>query len=101
MNWWQYWIGHCWMSGWQSIRSTFRIWTDLLSGCYDGYALLPEDDPLTECLGWFWGTLGEDNTYPREFLEYLHQLCEDVMSGKEKLIPYESFDEMMEELNDH
>jgi hypothetical protein len=32
-------------------------------------------------------SLGEDNTYPREFLEHLYQLSEDVSTGKEKLIP--------------
>mgnify|MGYP006276993573 FL=1 len=97
INWWQYWIGHCWMTGWQSIRSTIRIWQDLLSNNYEDYVLLPEDDPLTECLGWFWQSLGEDNTYPREFLEHLYQLCEDVRTGKEELIPFESFEDLMKE----
>ena len=101
MNWWRYWIGHCWMTGWQSIRSTIRIWQDLLSNNYEDYALLPDDDPFTECLGWFWVSLGEDNTYPQEFLEYLHQLIDDIESGKEKLIPVDSdFIDRMRDLFD-
>jgi len=30
LNWWEYWIGHCWMTGWQSIGGAFRIWSDLM-----------------------------------------------------------------------
>jgi len=90
MNWWEYWIGHCWMTGWQTIGSAFRIWSDLMTSNYDGYALLKEDDPFRECYEWFWGTLGEDDTYPREFLEYLLQMVEDIESGKEKLIPMDN-----------
>jgi hypothetical protein len=32
-------------------------------------------------------SLGEDNTYPRHFLEYLQQLVDDVETGKTELIP--------------
>ena len=89
MNWFEYWIGHCWMSGWQSIIGAFRIWVDLLGSNYEDYALLPTDDPFQECLGWFWGTLGEDETYPKEFLEHLYQMCEDIESGKVETYPME------------
>ncbi len=100
MNWFEYWIGHCWMSGWQSIRGAYRIWSDLMTDNYKDYALLPSDDPYTECLEWFWVSLGEDNTYPREFLEYLIQLAKDVESGKEKTIPVDEdfFDRLKESL---
>jgi hypothetical protein len=88
------------MSGWQSIRGAYRIWSDLMTGNYKDYALLKEDDPYTECLEWFWVSLGEDNTYPREFLEYLIQLAKDVESGKEKTIPVDEdfFDRLKESL---
>ena len=86
MNWWEYWIGHCWMSGWQSIRGAFRIWADLMSSNYKDYALLKNDDPEQECLEWFWVTLGEDECYPKEFLEYLMQMVDDIETGKEKVI---------------
>ncbi len=98
MNWFEYWIGHCWMSGWQSIRGAYRIWSDLMTDNYKDYALLPSDDPYTECLEWFWVSLGEDNTYPREFLEYLQQLVDDIDSGKVETIPFT--EDAMKELED-
>lgn len=98
MNWFEYWIGHCWMSGWQSIRGAYRIWVDLITSNYKDYALLKEDDPFTECLEWFWVSLGEDNTYPRDFLDYLQQLVDDIESGKVETIPFT--EDMMKELED-
>lgn len=87
LNWWEYWIGHCWMTGWQSMRHTFRIWCDLMTSNYDGYALMKADDPESECLDWFWTSLNEDDTYPKEFLEYLQDLCDRIDRGEEKLVP--------------
>lgn len=87
LNWWEYWIGHCWMTGWQSIKMTFWIWRDLMSNNYSGYALLKEDDPEAECLDWFWASINEDDVYPKEFLEELMQIVDDIESGKEKVFP--------------
>lgn len=87
LNWWEYWIGHCWMTGWQTIAINFRMWGDLMGSNYDNYALLNEDDPLEECLDWFWVSLNEDDTYPKQFLEELMQMVEDIETGKEELIP--------------
>lgn len=102
MNWFEYWMGHCWMTGWQSIRSAYKIWGDLLTGNYEGYALLKEDDPYTECYEWFWATLNEDETLPKEFLEYLMQLADDVATGKVKTYPMtlEELKEMSDLLED-
>jgi hypothetical protein len=105
LSWWDYWIGHCWMTGWQSIRSTFRIWSDLMTSNYENYALLKTDDPFTECYNWFWCTLNEDETYPKEFLEYLLKLSDDVKTGKEKLIPldenfFDTIDDLVGDLDD-
>ena len=74
LNWFDYWISHCLFTGWQSIRSTFCIWSDLMTSNYEGYSLLKEDNPYEECRDWFWVSLNEDDTYPKEFLEYLMQL---------------------------
>ncbi len=95
MNWWQYWVGHCLMTGWQSIRSNFSIWGDLMGSNYASYALMKEDDPEAECLDWFWASLVEDDVYPKKFLEYLMQMVDDIETGKEKLIP---MDDVMENL---
>jgi hypothetical protein len=102
LNWWEYWIGHCWMTGWQSIRMTFRIWADLMTSNYDGYALLKEDDPEGECLDWFWASLNEDDVYPKEFLEHLMQLADDVATGKEEVIPLDEdfFDRLKDLVKD-
>ena len=86
MNWWQYWVGHCWMTGWQSIRSNFRMWSDLMGSNYASYALMKEDDPEAECLDWFWASLVEDDVYPKDFLEYLMQMVDDIETGKEEVI---------------
>jgi len=101
MNWWEYWIGHCWMTGWQSMRMNFRMWTDLMLSRYDGYALMKEDDPESECIEWFWTSLNEDDVYPKEFLEHLMQMVDDIETGKEKLIPLdEDFFDRIKELTD-
>jgi len=101
LNWWEYWIGHCWMTGWQSIAGAFRIWSDLMTDNYKDYALLKEDDDAEECREWFWVSLGEDNVYPKEFLEYLMQMAEDVESGKVKTYPLtEDFFDRMKDLVD-
>ena len=101
LNWFEYWIGHCWMTGWQSIAGAFRIWSDLMTDNYKDYSLIHTDDDAEECREWFWVSLGEDNTYPKEFLEYLMQLAADVESGKEKVIPLdEDFFNRMKDLTD-
>jgi hypothetical protein len=98
LNWWEYWIGHCWMTGWQSIGDTFRIWADLMGSNYENYALpRTAEDPEAECLDWFWASLNEDDVYDKEFLEYLMKLCEDVQTGKVKTYPME---DVMSELED-
>lgn len=97
MNWWEYWIGHCWMTGWQSIRMNFRMWGDLMGSNYANYALMREDDPEEECLDWFWTSLNEDDVYPKEFLEGLMQMVEDIELGKVKTYPME---DVMKELED-
>jgi len=97
MNWWEYWVGHCMMTGWQSIRSNFRMWGDLMGSNYEIYALpRTVEDSEAECLDWFWASLNEDDVYPKEFLEYLQQMVDDIETGKEKLIPMS--DDFMKEL---
>jgi len=102
LNWWEYWIGHCWMTGWQSIRGAFRIWADLMGSNYKDYALpRTVEDPEQECIEWFWATLGEDEVYPKEFLEYLLQMCADIDSGKVETFPLtEDFFDRLKELTD-
>jgi hypothetical protein len=102
MNWWEYWIGHCWMTGWQSIRYTFYIWRDLMSSNFDGYALMKNDDPQEECLEWFWTSINEDDTYPKDFLEELMAIVDRIDRGEEKVYPLEEdfFEKLQKELFD-
>tara|TARA_S200002703_G_C3680718_1_gene209025 strand:- start:309 stop:608 length:300 start_codon:yes stop_codon:yes gene_type:complete len=82
-----YYFHHCWIGGWREIANTFRIWRDLMTGNYADYALLKEDNPYEECLGWFWGSLGEDETLPKAFIEHLEQMIQDINDGKVKTYP--------------
>ena len=101
LNWWEYWIGHCWMTGWQTIRINFRVWADLMGSSYENYALLKDVDPEQECLEWFWVGLNDDDVYPKEFLEGLMEMMDRIDRGEEKLIPIdEVFFERMKKLTD-
>ena len=95
MNWFEYYFGHCFQTGWREMWNNFKMWRDLLSNNYENYALLPEDDPYEECYNWFWTSINLDETLSKEFLEYLQQLMRDIDSGKVKTYPME---DVMEEL---
>jgi len=84
MSWWDYWIGHCWFTGWQSINHSFRNWGDLMTGNWKDYALMFYDDPFEECRDCFWSYLGDDDTLPKEFLEHLQEMVDriDRLLGK-------------------
>lgn len=84
----EYYIKHYFSSGFHSLWAAFRIWCDLISGNHEGYALLEEDIPFEECRAWFWVALGEDNIYPKDFLEHLYELCDRVRRGEEELGDY-------------
>lgn len=67
--------------------NNFKMWRDLISGNYADYALLKDDDPYEECYNWFWTSINLDETYPKEFIEGLIEMCERIDRGEEKLIP--------------
>ena len=101
LNWWEYWIGHCWMTGWQTIGINFRVWGDLMGSSYENYSLLKDVDPEQECIEWFWVGLNDDDVYPKEFLEGLMQMMDRIDRGEEKLIPLdEDFFDRLKELTD-
>jgi len=102
LNWFEYYFGHCLQTGWREMWNNFKMWRDLISGNYDDYALLSSDDPYQECYEWFWCSINMDETYPKEFLEYLMEMCEKIDSGEEKLIPLdEDFFDRIKELTDY
>jgi len=102
LNWFEYYFGHCFQTGWREMWNNFKMWRDLLSGNYEGYALLKEDDPYQECYEWFWASINMDETLPKEFLEHLLELCDRVDRGEEKLISLDEdfFERLKEELFD-
>ncbi len=87
LNWIEYYIGHCFQTGWREMWNNFKMWRDLISGNYENYALLKDDDPYEECYNWFWTSINMDECLGKDFLEYLIQLADDVDSGKVKTYP--------------
>ena len=94
MSWMEYILFSCLQQGWYNCWYSYKNWADLMGNNYQGYALLPEDDPLELCILYFWDSL-EDEIYPKFFLEELLQMVDDIDTGKEKLIPME---DVMEKL---
>ncbi len=101
LSWFDYYFSHCWMTGWQTISMSFRNWRDLMTGNYKDYALMFYDDPYEECYSCFWTYLGDDDILPKEFLESLMQMVDDIETGKEKVIPMdEDFFNRLKDLTD-
>ena len=71
--------------------NNFKMWRDLISGNYENYALLEEDDPYEECYQWFWTSINLDETLPKEFLEHLQQMVEDIDAGRVKTYSMEEY----------
>ena len=90
------WIEYIWFScilqGWYNCWYAFKNWGDLMGDNYQEYALLVSDDPLEQCILYFWDSL-EDDIYSKSFLESLMQMADDVETGKVKTYP---MDEVME-----
>lgn len=98
LSWFEYIWNSCIRQGWYNCWYSYKNWADLMGNNYDGYALLKTDDPLEQCILYFWDSL-EDEIYPKEFLEHLLQLSDDVRTGKEEVIPMdEVFMDRLKEL---
>ena len=65
---------------------------------YQEYALLVCDDPLEQCILYFWDSL-EDEIYPKDFLESLMQMVDDIDTGKVETVPFD-IDKFKEEFKD-
>jgi hypothetical protein len=97
LSWFEYILFSCIQQGWVNCYYSFQNWKDLIFNEYQGYALLKTDDPLEQCILYFWDSLSDD-IYPKEFLESLMQMSDDVRTGKEKLIPFTQ--DMFDKLDD-
>ena len=98
MSWVEYIFTHLIPTWFQSFNENFVMWRDLITENYAPYSLLKNDDPFEETYNWFWTSINLDETYPKEFLESLMQMSEDVRTGKVKTVPFTK--DMFEELDD-
>jgi hypothetical protein len=97
MSWFEYILYSCIQQGWMNCWYAFKNWADLMGNNYQDYALLVSDDPLEQCILYFWDNL-EDEIYPKEFLESLLQMSDDVKTGKVETVPFTK--EMFDKLDD-
>ena len=101
MTWFEYIFTHLIPTWFQSFNDNFVMWRDLVTGDYKKYVLLKNDDPFQECYDWFWCSINLDETYSKEFLEYLMQMVDDIETGKEKVYPMdEVFDRVRNFMED-
>jgi hypothetical protein len=106
LSWPEYIWNSCILQGWYNCWYAFKNWGDLMGNNYQGYGILKEDDDLEWCIDNFWDSL-EDEIYPKDFLEELMQMANDVDTGKVKTVPFtkDIFDNLkdlvdIEETND-
>jgi len=102
LSWVEYYITHVFLTGFQTFNNNFVIWRDLITGDYEKYKLLKDDDAYQECYDWFWSSINLDETYPKFFLEELMQMADDVATGKVKTVPFtkDMFDDLDELVGD-
>ena len=84
----------------QSWTYNFRTWSDLMTNNYEMYANPYGESPERECYEWFWASINMDETYPKEFLEYLQQMVDDIDSGKVKTYSMDDVKQLFEDLHD-
>lgn len=103
MTQWEYIFGYSIPTGFQTMRHAFLNWMDLVwfEDNQKDYALLSDDDPFEQCRLYFWDEL-EEEVYPKEFIENLYELSDQVDRGEVELVPYtkEMFDKLTELVDD-
>ena len=100
LSWVEYIIFSCIQQGWYNCWYSFKNWSDLMGNSYQDYALLKDDDPLEQCILFFWDSL-EDEIYSKSFLESLLQMVDDIDTGKEEVYPLDKdFFDRLKDLTD-
>ena len=100
MSWIEYIVFSCIQQGWYNCWYSFKNWSDLMGNSYQDYALLKDDDPLEQCILFFWDSL-EDEIYSKSFLESLLQMVDDINTGKEEVYPLDKdFFDRLKDLTD-
>jgi hypothetical protein len=98
MSWMEYIFTHLIPTAFQTFNNNFVMWRDLVTGDYEKYKLLKDDDAYQECYDWFWCSINLDETYPKFFLEELMQMADDVKTGKVKTVLFTK--DMFDDLDD-
>ena len=75
-----------WVQQW---TCNFRVWADLMTNNYEVYTNPWSESPERECYEWFWASINLDETLPKEFLEELYQMMDDIDTGKVRTYPAE------------
>ena len=86
-----------WLTQWAHNLS---IWSDLMTNNYKVYANPYGDSPEQECYEWFWASINMDDTLPKEYLESLYQMMDDIDTGKVGTIPAQDVLKRLKELVD-
>lgn len=93
----RYWFLHGIPTGCKSFRLAMINWMDLMWFTKNQvhYTLFGSDDPLEECMLFFWDSL-EDNTVSMEVLEHIEEVMKSINDGTIELIPFDPgmFDSM-------
>jgi len=97
LSWVEYIWHSCIIQGWYNCWYAFKNWADLMGNNYQEYALLASDDPLEQCILYFWHSL-EDEIYPKHFLDSLLQMVDDIDTGKVKTYPMEDVMDRVKDL---
>jgi len=97
LSWFEYIWHSCILQGWYNCWYAFKNWADLMGDNYQEYALLVSDDPLEQCILYFWDSL-EDEIYPKHFLDSLLQMVDDIETGKVKTYPMDEVMDRVKEL---
>jgi len=96
LSWSEYIWNSCIIQGWYNCWYAFKNWADLMGDNYQEYALLVSDDPLEQCILYFWDSL-EDEIYPKHFLDSLLQMVDDIDSGKVKTYTLDEIRDLFKE----
>lgn len=98
MSWIKYIFEYLLFAGWREMGYNFRLWFILMTDGYDEIPLFDAEDSYN----YFWSSLNSDEILPKEFLEGLYQMVDDVESGRVSTFPLtiDEFDEVKVLLGD-
>ena len=82
----------------QTWSCNFQVWADLMTNNYEVYTNPYGESPERECYEWFWAFINMDDTLPKESLDSLYQMMDDIDTGKVKTVPAKDVLKRMKEL---